>query len=202
MVKGDEEASFSKNDCTSILISSFLVTIVPAASLNQFFTRVSVDSQLERFCLFSRNSLCATPLLVGIRRSRHNNLQWHFTIMEGLTPHPAVVTSASSEHERGLRNLAHYIYAERRLNMRHLCSKHFCLSFPCQRSLHWCYGVARLHCRRDRENSSSWRPSISKPKRTTTRRTRLVVPFHDLLGAPYGFGAFGARLMRFIATAT
>lgn len=193
MVKGDEEASFSKNDCTSILISSFLVTIVPAASLNQFFTRVSVDSQLERFCLFSRNSLCATPLLVGIRRSRHNNLQWHFTIMEGLTPHPAVVTSASSEHERGLRNLAHYIYAERRLNMRHLCSKHFCLSFPCQRSLHWCYGVARLHCRRDRENSSSWRPSISNPNGQQQDALVWSYPFmtfreHHMVSVPLGQG--------------
>lgn len=193
MVKGDEEASFSKNDCTSILISSFLVTIVPAASLNQFFTRVSVDSQLERFCLFSRNSLCVTPLLVGIRRSRHNNLQWHFTIMEGLTPHPAVVTSASSEHERGLRNLAHYIYAERRLNMRHLCSKHFCLSFPCQRSLHWCYGVARLHCRRDGKNSSSWRPSISNPNGQQQDALVWSYPFmtfweHHMVSVPLGQG--------------
>jgi len=67
---------------------------------------------LEHLCLcFSRNSLRATPLLVGIRRSRHSNLQWkvwRVSIKEGLTPQvvPPVVTGGSSERELGLRKHA------------------------------------------------------------------------------------------------
>ncbi|KAF8268786.1 hypothetical protein EI94DRAFT_1105078 [Lactarius quietus] len=163
-----------------------------AGSPSQFMTQKSVDRQLELLCPFSRKSLRATPLLVGIRRSRHNNLQWHVTIMEGLTPqvvHRAVVTGASSERERGLRKLAHLYYPKRRLDVRRLCSKRFCLSSTCQlRSLYWGYGVTRrwrLPTYSTGNTTIQLEACISNPNRQQDA-ARLVIPFLLTLSWPFG----------------